>query len=264
MPALRELQSRFAQALLGTGDIPADLVLGDGMAAATRLAVYRNNVCLSLKDALKDVFPAVCRVVDERFFLYAAEEFIKAHPPRQACLSAYGDRFADFIGAFPPCRGLVYLSDLARFEWLLHCAAHAAATTPLAPAALAAVAPGDAGRLVFRLDPSFGFLASPWPIDRIWSANSACAAAADIIDLDAGGARLELRRAAEDVVFRRLDEASFAFRAALAAGRPIEAAADSGLAADPAFDVTAALGDLFRDGAVIGLCHAPSTSEEAS
>ena len=252
MPTLRELQAEFHQALLGGGVAELGrLIREDGLPTDARLDIYRNNVLVSLKQVLKDAFPVVCRLVHERFFVYATDEFIRGNPPEQACLFAYGGRFADFLAAFPPCRELVYLPDVARLEWLMNVAAHAAESTPLSPAALNSVAEGDAPNLVLRLDPSLGFLESRWPVDRIWHANQPGSDAEGAIDLGVGGARLEVRRTGEQVLFRRLDPATFVLRSMLAGGHRLEAATEAALAANPSFEFVAAFGDLFNDGSVV-------------
>jgi hypothetical protein len=256
MPALLELQAKFCAALLGGDEeAVAALIRDDGLPASARLDIYRNNVFVSLKQVLIDTFPVVCRLVDERFFLYTADEFARRHPPEQACLFAYGARFADFLAAFPPCQHLAYLSDVARLEWLMNLAAHADDATPLPPAALASVAAADTPNLILRLDPSLGLLESAWPVDRIWLANQPGADPEVSLDLDAVGTLIEVRRASEKVVFRRLDPATYALRAALAAGRPLGEAAELALA-KPAFDFVAAFQDLFADGSVVGFAFA--------
>jgi hypothetical protein len=253
MPALLEFQNRFRDALIAGGDAAAaGLIRDDGMPAEARIDVYRNNVFVSLKRVLLDGFPVVCRLVDERFFLYATDEFIRAHPPEQACLFAYGERFADFLAQFEPCRALVYLPDVARFEWLMHVAAFAAEATPILSSALASVAEADTPHLVLTLEPSLGYLRSAWPIDQIWRANRPGADTEATIDLHAGGVTIEVRRVAEDVVFRSLDEATYSFRSRLAEGSRLEAAADAVLAIDPSFDLQAALARLFAEGAIVG------------
>jgi hypothetical protein len=258
MPDLAALQNRMRDVLLGKPDATlADAILDDGVPAAERLDVYRNNTFVSLRTVLKDAFPAVCRLVDERFFLYAADEFIRAAPPRQACLFAYGEGFADFLAAFPPCRHLSYLADVARLEWLMQRAAHAADATPLKPDALAAVGEIHVSDLTFRLESSLGLLASPWPVDRIWRANRPGADGDPEVDLDSGGVRLEVRRLGDDVVMRALDPATFIFRTALARGGRLESAAEAALETSPDFDLSAAFGDLFREGAVVGFDLAP-------
>ena len=263
MHPLRELQRDFRRALLAGDEAAlAPFVREDGLPPAERIAVYRNNVVSSLTEVLKDTFPAVCRLVGERFFAYAAHEFLSAHPSGRPCLAEYGAEFPGFLAAFPPCRKLVYLADVARLEWLMHSAAHAPGAEPIGPAELGAVAPEDTPRIVLRLDPALGLLESPWPIERIWRANrSNCAEQADggeVIDLDSGGVRLEIARAGGDVVFRPLDASAFAFRRALLAGDSLGAAAEAGLAEDRDFDLAAALADLFRERLVTGFALAPA------
>jgi len=250
--ALPELQSRMARALLAQEPFPEPWILEDGLPSTTRLAIYRNNIFLSLKDVLRETFPAVCRVVDERFFLYATEEFIKAFPPRKAHLSAYGDDFAGFLGRFPPCQDLPYLPDLATFEWLQHCAAHAANPPPLPVAALAAVRRKDLPNLKLRLAPSFGFLQSRWPVDRIWRANTEGAGGGANIDLDVDGVSAEIRCLDDTVVFRALPPGVFAFRIRLHQGETIDVASVRAQALDPSFDLSTALLEMLLENAVVG------------
>ncbi|MGO8914366.1 MAG: putative DNA-binding domain-containing protein [Stellaceae bacterium] len=264
MPALREVQAAFRRALLEdeAGELPA-LIVEDGLAAAERLGVYRNNLFASLTAVLRDTFEAVCRLVDERFFAYAAHEFIRRAPPARAVLADYGAGFAGFLAEFPPCRDLAYLADVARLEWLMARASVAAEAEPLAGTALSGIAPEDAPRLLLWLHPAWGFLASPFPVDRIWRANRQDGAEGAAIELAEGGVRLEVSRAGGHVLMRPLDAASFAFRQALAQGCALEAAAASALAAAPDFDLGRGLGDLFRDGAVVAV-ELPSAAAEAT
>jgi hypothetical protein len=262
MLALRDLQAAFARALLGDDAGPvAALIAGDGLAAEERLDIYRNNVFASLTEVLRDTFPAVCRLVDERFFAYAAHDFIRHHPPRRPVLAEYGAQFATFLASFAPASGLVYLPDVARLEWLMAVAAGAADAAPMAAAALAPIPAADTPRLVLRLHPALGYVGSPWPIDRIWRANRRGADGGETVDLAAGSAHLEVSRAGGDVMLRALDPASFAFRDALAGGALLEQAATRALAADAAFDLAGALSELFRSGAVVGVAVAPPPAE---
>jgi hypothetical protein len=265
MQTLRDLQRGFRRALLERDEAALDqLILEDGLPTAERLAVYRNNVVSSLTTALKDVFPAVCRLVDERFFDYAAHAFLTARPPERPCLAEYGAGFADFLAGFPPCRELVYLPDVARLEWLIHAAAHAADAVPATPTALHGFAPGDTPRLTFRFQPSLALIASPWPIDRIWGANKPDGVAEEAIDIDAGGATLEVRRRDSEIAVRALPAANFAFRRVLHGGGQLEAAAEAAFAEDGDFDLARALVELFSDGLVLGVVLAPPTAGETT
>jgi hypothetical protein len=74
MTSLRELQRDVRAALLGSEDAgAAALVAADGLAPEARLQIYRHHVFTTLTAVLQAVFPVVCRLVDERFFGYAAD-----------------------------------------------------------------------------------------------------------------------------------------------------------------------------------------------
>lgn len=251
VPGLHELQRDFRAALLaGDAAALAPFLLEDGMSRECRLDVYRNNIRGSLSAVLAECFPAVRRLVDARFFDYAAQTFIAARPPGSPCLHDYGAAFPDFLAEFPPCRELVYLSDVARLEWLLHSAAFAAEASPIAAAALASVPAEETPALMLRFHPSLGLLESAWPIDRIWAANRPGRESEETIDLAEGGVRLEATRRGGTVMLRRLDAPAFAFRSALLRRSALEAAAAAALERDAGFDVAAELGALFREGLV--------------
>ncbi len=253
MPSLLEIQRDFRRALLA-GDTAAlaASIATDGIVAAKRIEVHRNNVVASLSAALAETFPVVCRLVDARFFAFAAHEFIRVSPPDDPCVADYGARFSAFLADFPPCRELVYLADVARLEWLLQRAAGAADGTPLDPAGLAGLAAEDAERLTFRFQPSFGYLCSPWPIADIWRANRSDGAAQAPIDLDSGGALLEVRRRDGVVEFSELAPATFAFRAALAGGAALGDAIGAVSGDAGAFDINGEFAALFAGGAIAG------------
>jgi len=255
MLALRDLQRAMGRSVLGQEEASlADAIVGDGMVPASRLRIYRHHYEISLTEALKAIYPAVCRLVDERFFGYAAHEYIKAHPPHRPCLHEYGESFADFLACFPPCRALAYLADVARLEWRINASLHAPAEPPLAADAFREVAMSDYPRLVFRLLPSLGYLESPWPIDRIWSGRE------EAVDLGEGGCRLEIRQRGEEVAFAPLDKPDFVLRRALLAGERLESAVAAALVADPLFDLAMALRRLLSEELVTGFSLASDES----
>jgi hypothetical protein len=256
VPSLRELQRDVRRALLGRGDDPAAAaVVEDGLAAQARLAIYRHHVFTTLTAALQAMFPVVCRLVDERFFAYVSDQYIRVDPPAGACLFEYGATFPAFLGGFPACEGLRYLADVARLEWAMNRALHAPDHVALEPAALRAQLSEVDGHEVFFLDPSLSLVASPRPIDRIWRVNQPEADPDATVDLSAGGVRLEVRRVGDDVVFRGLDPGVFAFRQALAEGHRLAEAVGRALAADEAFDLPGALAGVYRDGLLAGIAR---------
>jgi hypothetical protein len=144
----------------------------------------------------------------------------------------------------------------------MNTALHAEDVPAMTPAALAAVPPEDVGRLSLRVDPSAGWLRSPWPVDRIWRANQTGADPEAFVDLAAGEARLEVRRRDDTVTLMRLEAGEFALRATLRQGATLEMAADAALAENPAFELTAALRALLDEALLIGFTLVPEGPQE--
>ena len=251
MPTLLELQLELRRAVLG-GDTGAlvGAIRDDGLDPAARVRIYRNHAFATLGAVLERTFPVVCRLVDKRFFAYAAHEYLREHPPHSRCLVEYGAEFADFLAGLEACNDLPYLADVARFEWALNVAATVREACPLKIEALAGIAPESASLLKISLQPSVSYFASEWPIDAIWLANQRKEVRP--VDLTSGGTTVEIRRADEGFSWQRLPPGVFAFRRALAEGFALGTAAATA-AADPAFDLAAALDHLFAEGLVVGL-----------
>ena len=253
MSSLSELQAGFRAALLADDERRVIAhIIPDRLGVTARLGVYRHHVLTTLTTTLESTFPVVCRLVDRRFFGWLADCFIRAHPPAGPCLFEYGADFPEFVRSFPACAELPWLADVAALEWAMNTALHAPDARPLDAERLAAIAPSALGRLVLRLDPSVTLLTSRWPVDAIWRANQPDARDADAVNLDAGPVRLEVRRDGEYVVFRALSPGGFALRQALADGDTLEAAVDSGLAAEPSLDVAAELRTLLDARILVG------------
>ena len=258
MPSLADVQAAFSRALLeDDAEAAAAMVSGDGVAPAARVDIYRHHVFATLTEALASTYPVVCRLVDERFFGYAADAYVRSHPPSGPCLFEYGESFADFLAEFEPSRHLEYLADVARLEWALQRAAHAEAGARMDPAQLRSVPEADLGRLVLHLDPSLALVASRWPVDKVWLANQPGADAGEAVDLASGPVWLEIRRVGDSAVFRPLDPAAAAFRRVLLEGRPLEAATIAAFEVDAAFDLARAIQALLADDLVVHYSLAP-------
>jgi hypothetical protein len=250
---LSELQAVFTNALLQDDDTVVGAIQGDGLAPEARTAIYRHHVFTTLTEVLKAAYPIVCRLVDERFFAYAAAQYIRQQPPTGPCLFEYGASLPRFLADFPPCQDLVYLPDVARLEWAINAAWHAEDATALDLHCLRSLASNDLASLTLSLEPSVSYVSSPWPIDRIWRANQLEADPSERVSLDAGAAHLEIRRLDDDVTFRSLETGTFAFRSTCAAGLPLEQAFEAAFVADPHFDLATALHTLFTAGLVVDM-----------
>jgi len=231
MPALRDIQDLFREGLLGEpSSALVDLVEGNGLDPQARLAVYRHHVFTTLTGSLESTFPVVCRLVDPRFFAYAADAFIRQHPPIGPCLDEYGSAFPEFLADFDACRPLPYLPDVARLEWAIHRACQAPVCEPLDPARLGSVAPSDIAQLRFLPRAGLVYVASPWPVDAIWRAHGDASQA--MPDLGSGSVRLEISPSTEGVLIRSLDPGSYALRVALSRGKTLEEAVSTASALD--------------------------------
>src|SRR5260370_42704972 len=95
---LFELKMRPRRAVLGgdTAEI-VTAIQGEGLDPAARVGIYRHHAFATLGDALQTTFPVVCRLVDKRFFAYAAHEYLREHPPHSRCLVEDGADSADLL-----------------------------------------------------------------------------------------------------------------------------------------------------------------------
>ena len=162
-------QSAFAGALLDPESPPPDgLEARHGRPPQRRFAVYRNNVCVGLVDALAERFPVCKQLVGEEFFRAMALRHVREHPPRTPMLFDYGDEFATFVSRFEPARELSYLADVARLEYAIGQAYHAADAAPAPMQALRALPFDRLENATAALHPSTHVVASAYPIVSIW------------------------------------------------------------------------------------------------
>jgi len=252
LPTLSETQGAFAAALLAPeAELPDGIVGPDRRPAPRRFAVYRNNVASALGSTVTLAFPAVRRIVGEDFFRAMALAYVRAEPPRSAVLLDYGTTFPDFVAGFAPAAGLPYLPDVARIERLWREAYHAAEAAPLPPDALAAVPAPDLPDLVFTPHPSLRLLRSRHPALTVWRMNVSDVPMSPV-DFSVAEDALIVRPGAE-VEVRHVPPGGAVFVAALAAGAPLQDAAESAEAADRRFDLAGNIAGLFAAGAFTGL-----------
>lgn len=244
----------FAAALLDPGrPCPDGLTVWNGSDPARRFRVYRNNVAISLIDALADSFPVTQELVGEEFFRAMARIYAYAHPPRSPVLAFYGAGFADFIDGFPPATGLPYLADVARLEYLRVLACHAADAQPLGAAELAAALADEAAlpALGLRLHPSLHVLASASAVVSLWAAHQGLLELSAVAP-DTAETALILRNGI-DVEVMRVAPAAASFIAVLQAGGSLGEAATAATAADTGFDLAGVLGLLLQKSAITAL-----------
>src|SRR4030095_1358363 len=127
--------------------------------------------------------------------------------------------FAGFLRGYAPAAPLPYLPDAAALEWAVHVAYHEAERPALTLEGLAQVPAADQGALRLQLQPSARFVASRYPVLRIWQANQTEALDDEsTLSLDEGGVDLVVVQHALEIEFRLLGDAESRWLRALAAG----------------------------------------------
>ncbi len=248
---LRDLQMGFCQSVRGITPVELlELIEEDGVAAAERLSIYRNNVMTRLTDTLGATYPVVCTLVGQGFFSYAAGTYILRNFPKEACLFGYGADFPVFLSDFAPAAKLGYLADVARLEWSVHCVLRAAQLPPIAIALLAGVE-GDPAEVRLLIAPSTRFVASSYAIDEIWMAHQV-GEISDVFRLRSAAVHLQVS-VKDGLRMADLPQAVWEFRSRLADGRTLGESLEMATAISSDFDAGSALATLFNDGLVVGV-----------
>ena len=241
-------QADFHDALLdGTRPIPRGLSDGQGQPAGSRFSVYRNNVAVSLTEALEVSFPAIRKLIGEENFKKVAGIYLRKQPPRTPMLMVYGDTFPDFLVGFEPLQKYAYLPDVARLEQAQREAYHAADADPIDPQVLQTLDSDTLADARLGLAPAVRLVTSPWPIHAIWAFNMVDGAPKP----QPGAQTVLVTRPDFDPVLKPVGAGTAAFVDALLDEQTLGEANDAGLSADPDFDLSAALGLLLAGQAII-------------
>ncbi len=241
-------QPQFRAALLDAGrPVPDGLIDGAARPAGKRFDVYRNNVAVSLSEAMRTAFPVITKLLGVQNMDGLAGMFLRAHPPSSPLMMHYGAAFPEFLAALPQLQHLPYLSDIARLELAIRRSYHAADAEAVDPDTLAAIAPDTLMQARIRLAPAVRVLRSDWPLHDIWRFNSTKdapkprAVAQDVL----------ITRPGFDPIPEILPPGGAAFVQALASGATpagAHAAADTDA---PGFDPGPVLTLLLQGGAII-------------
>jgi len=243
VPTLREVQAAFTQGVLDpslTGRVASGIV-DDGIAPEGRLALYRNNVLLSLRRLLEGTFPATRWLLGPDRFVEIALAFIRSAPPNRPQLLAYGANFPAFVERAGPT-SVVHVADVARLEWAREEAYYAPDAPPLAAADLRAIPRARYAQLRFDLHPSLRLIRSRGPVLSLWQA--AVDGSTEGISAalpEAGREQALVVRPEMRVTTRPIAAADLLLLDALGEGLPLAEAAARAQALDAGFDLQAAL-----------------------
>ena len=267
MPGLRDLQLEFTSALFNaSSDHTASnesvnaWVREDGIAAAARLDIYRNNLREGFIKALAIGFPVIERLGGTDYFRQLALAFLQAHPSRAGNLHHIGEPFAPFLKKRFAGTQYEYFADVAALEWAHQCALVAPDRPALTADAFREIAPADYEHLVFEFHPACGFVDASCPVIRIWRANQPETQSDEAIDLSSSADKVLILRMPECVEFHSLPHARFALFAALSRGESLGMALERAQALEPEFDLGEALRHLLELKVLVRLdVSAPAT-----
>ena len=113
--SLLKWQHQFKECILSNNDITP---FSDNFSSdPARLNIYKNNVFHSLTEALSSQFPTVKKLVGEKFFNACCNKFIKSININQTAMIFIGEEFSDFLKNFEHTKHMIFLSEMANFEF---------------------------------------------------------------------------------------------------------------------------------------------------
>jgi hypothetical protein len=228
---------------------PLGLVTPEGAPATKRFNVYRNNVAVSLTEALETAFPVVAKLIGEQNFKGVAGLYLRQHPPSSPLMMHYGEEMPAFLAGFAPLSHVPYLPDVARLELALRRSYHAADAVALDGAVLQNLPPERLMAARFTFAPAVELIRSRYPIHAIWQFNMVPGAPAP----QPGGQNVLLARPEFDPSMHPLPPGGGSFVSALMSGQSFGGALEATQAQVPEFDLSATLGLLLAGGALTTL-----------
>ena len=241
-------QTTFHEGLLDpTQPIPDGLTDGQNRPAGRRYGVYRNNVTVSLRDALAEGFPSIVRLIGRDNFDHIARAYLRQTPPTSPLMMHYGADLPAFLKSVEQLAHLPYLADVAQIDVAMRQSYHAADSEAVDATALQALDEETLLRTRFEFAPSMRLLRSQWPIGAIWQytmrgGEKPTGTAQDVLIL----------RAEFDPEPHVLGAGAADVLSALQNGTPFGEAVES---AAEGFDLGALLGLLLTQNAISALLH---------
>ena len=240
-------ETNFHKGLLDpTVQAPEGLVNPDGSQANKRFDVYRNNIAVSLSDALESAFPVIRKLVGDQFFRAMAGVYLRRHLPTSPIMMFYGEMMPKFLRRFNPAQSLPYLSDITTFELAMRHPYHAANVSPIDATVPSALAPDKMMGAKLTLAPATTVIESQFPIYSIYRANTVLGAPKVAMQPES----LVITRPAFDPIQHLISPASAACITALNKGHALGVAMS---AAGHDLEMGATLGLLLSQNAVTSL-----------
>lgn len=241
--ALQNLQVEFAEAITLAAHVP-------GIRPAEHFVIYQNNYMATLTRVLADLYPLIVKLVGDDFFSYTAKEYIKLYPARTPTLNDYGEYFSHFLAHFQPVKDLVYLSEVAKFEWICHVIYYASEHEKLDKTMLEKIPAEKYDQLHLILNPASQVIKFYFPILQIielCEKNSN-----ESVALEEEGINLLIIRRSLEIFLVPLSEAEFVFLQALGSGKVLKDALQDALTVNSNFNLQDKLINWVEDQTIVG------------
>jgi hypothetical protein len=139
----------------------------DRLSSEERLDIYANMYFYRIRDALKEDFPVLLKVLGEIGFHNLITDYLLKFPSTHYSLRYAGQHLARFLKHHPFSQKKTYLSDLAQMEWALLEAFDAPDSEVLMKKDLEMIKPEQWSGLHLQLIPSFCLIKFDKRIDQI-------------------------------------------------------------------------------------------------
>lgn len=225
---LQNMQAEFAEAIFSRSELT-------GVKPSANIIIHYNNVISSIRETLKEIYPMIIKLVGEPFFNLTVKEYMKRYPSRSSNLHEYGEFYNDFLSEYQPLKNLIYLSEVAKFEWACHTLFFAPEHAGFDINALKQVPSDQYEQLIFTLHPASKLIKFHYPILRI--IDLCTNETNEPININDGGINLLIIRRDLDISLVALNYSEFTFLSALDEGRPLKDALDLAMLIDKNFNL---------------------------
>lgn len=217
------------------------------------LIIYQHQIQHLLIATLHKAYPLIVKLVGNDFFQLTAKEYIKRYPSRSPNINDYGAYFSDFLAEYEPLHDLIYLVEVAQFEWVCHQVASAANHSGMNVKLLQDISEENHDHLYFTFHPASHLQRFYYPILRI--IELCHSTQNETLDVDAGGVNLVILRQQDDLLFIPLSHAEFTFLDMLAEGKSLAESANTAHMIDEQFDVKAKINYWIEQHLIVEMHH---------
>jgi hypothetical protein len=150
---------------------PAAIVVSTpALDARARVGIYADMFIWRQIDALRDDFPKLSLLLGNRSFYAMAEEYLRAHPSRNASLSELGRELPGFLLGWTGEGRRVDLADLATLEWVRAKVFEEANVEAAPPERLRAFAADELPQVRLRFGPALRLVPLLHDLTPLWQA----------------------------------------------------------------------------------------------